>query len=170
MDGAATPKRQYAWSNSTAIRRLDIGWRRMKPQVKTVKHYFNKDGKKCYQGTKHLRDTEILGLIETFWLSFGTKIQDAFTASGLYSLPRIYPVPFAECIVALRQDLIENRPMDVTIPAPCPLGPEILAGTPEDTEGLFAKADLKGVYKYLRGGKGLQLPTHWYSQMPHEVQ
>ena len=82
---------------------------------------------------------------------------------------RTYPVPFAERIVNIRGDLIQGRPMEPLIPSPCPLGPEILSSTPEDVEGLFATADLSSVYRYLRGGKGLQLPPHWRPYMPHEV-
>ncbi|CAL1147475.1 unnamed protein product [Cladocopium goreaui] len=106
MYGSPTPKRQYAWSNSTAIRRLDVG---------------------------------------------------------------TYPVPFAQRIVNIRGDLIQGRPMEPLIPSPCPLGPQILSSTPEDVEGLFATADLGSVYRYLRGGKGLQLPPHWRPYMPCEV-
>ena len=54
-------------------------------------------------------------------------------------------------------------------PSPCPTGPEILASTPEDVDGLFQTADLSAVYNYLRGGKGLELPPHWHLAMPHEA-
>ena len=83
---------------------------------------------------------------------------------------RTYPVPFAQRIVNIRDHLINGRPMEPLGPSPTPTGPEILASTPEDVEGLFKLADLSAVYKYLRGGKGLQLPSHWYPWMPHEVQ
>ena len=63
MFGAATPKRQYAWSNSRAIRKLDVGWKRMKAQVKTCEHYYNKAGKKCWKGTRFLKPTQLLGWI-----------------------------------------------------------------------------------------------------------
>lgn len=37
-------------------------WQRpdKKDRIKTAQHYFNKNGKKCYKGTQHLRATEIL--------------------------------------------------------------------------------------------------------------
>ena len=61
MYQSLTPKRQYAWSNSPTIRKLDVGWKRMKAKVPTVEHYFNKQGKRCWKGTSHLRKTQSLG-------------------------------------------------------------------------------------------------------------
>ena len=61
MYGAGSPKRQWAWSNSKAIQRLDVGWKKMKAQYSTVKHYYDKKGVKRYHGTKALRLTEQLG-------------------------------------------------------------------------------------------------------------
>ena len=66
MYGAKTPKRQYAWSNSTGIRRLDVGWRRMRAQVQTVRHYFNSEGRRCWHGTRHLRETQNFGSIQSW--------------------------------------------------------------------------------------------------------
>lgn len=139
MFGAATPKRQYAWSNSRAIRKLDVGWKRMKAKVKTCEHYYNKAGKKCWKGTRFLKQTQE------------------------------YPVPFANNIAQLRGELVSSRPFDPLPPMRLPTGPEILDATPNDQQGLFATADLPAVYTYLRRGKGLKLPPHWQPYMPHEL-
>lgn len=58
MYGAPSPKRQYAWSNGTAITRLDVGWKRMRAKVQTVRQYEDRHGVKRYHGTKALRHTE----------------------------------------------------------------------------------------------------------------
>ena len=58
--GAGSPKRQYAWSNGSAIKRLDIGWKRMKNKIETVRQYMDKQGKKRWHGTKALSHTESL--------------------------------------------------------------------------------------------------------------
>ena len=61
-----TPKRHYAYANSEKVLQLDKGPLRAvdrkakKDRIKTADHYFNKQGKKCYKGTKHLRSTETL--------------------------------------------------------------------------------------------------------------
>ncbi|CAE7241486.1 unnamed protein product, partial [Symbiodinium sp. KB8] len=59
-------KRQFAYANSPAIRRLDRGQlqvtrarlQRTNHKIKTRRVYTNKAGKTCYQGTKQLKDTE----------------------------------------------------------------------------------------------------------------
>ena len=61
-------KRQFAYANSPAIRRLDRGQlqvtrarlQRTNHKIKTRRVYTNKAGKTCYQGTKQLKDTEML--------------------------------------------------------------------------------------------------------------
>lgn len=61
--GSPTPKRQYAYSCSKAILRLDVGWKRKfaaPASVKTVKQYKNKKGQSRYVGTQHVRGTEFL--------------------------------------------------------------------------------------------------------------
>ena len=55
-----TPKRHYAYANSEKIHELDKGPLRAVDRNITAEHYFNKQGKKCYKGTKHLRPTETL--------------------------------------------------------------------------------------------------------------
>ena len=66
---APTPKRHYAFSNSRAILKLDLGvlkWKKIKAtrdprlRVETVKVYKDGKGKVRYQGTKSLRSTELL--------------------------------------------------------------------------------------------------------------
>ena len=70
--GGPTPKRHYAISNSAAIRTLDIGplyfWKAavksMAEQghepVRLAKTYFDKQGKKRYQGLPALKSSEML--------------------------------------------------------------------------------------------------------------
>ena len=61
--GSPTPKRQYAYSCSKAILRLDVGWKRKFAATasgKTVRKYKNKKGESRYVGTRHLRETEFL--------------------------------------------------------------------------------------------------------------
>ena len=69
MYGAGSPKRQWAWSNGRAIMRLDVGWKRMKPEYQTVRHYTDKKAVRRYHGTKALRFTENLGLM--YFTSYG---------------------------------------------------------------------------------------------------
>ena len=189
MYGAKTPKRQYAWSSSTAIRRLDVGWRRMRAEVATVKHYINKEGRRCWQGTKHLRGTQILAyiccMICCMFLALGWKFWEYIKKHLIYMHAylgfieakgmnfgknlRTYPLPFANAIVNLRDDLISSRPMEHVPSHDLPSGPQILAGMPDDDAGLFSFADLSSCYRYLRCGKGLKLPQQWHRFMPLEV-
>ena len=62
MYGAPSPKRQYAWSNSKAITKLNVGWKKMDPtkKIQTVEKYHDKKGVLRYKGTKALRSTESL--------------------------------------------------------------------------------------------------------------
>lgn len=55
-----TPKRHYAYANSRAIKRLDIGYVRVPAKHKTVKQYTDSSGRQRYVGTHHLRGTENL--------------------------------------------------------------------------------------------------------------
>lgn len=58
--GAKSAKRQYAWANSPAILRLDVGWKRMKSKISTCIKYVNREGRKCYKGSPQLKGTESL--------------------------------------------------------------------------------------------------------------
>ena len=63
--GSSTPKRHYAYSNSSSILKIDKGvlqgWKRKgKNKVATAKHYVDSSGRKRYQGTSQLRSTETL--------------------------------------------------------------------------------------------------------------
>jgi len=62
MYGAGSPKRQYAWSNGTAITKLDVGWKRMKATFETARTYRDSKGVLRYHGTKSFRSTENLDL------------------------------------------------------------------------------------------------------------
>ena len=96
-------------------------------------------------------------------LDFGaTKFLPA--AACLYQ-PRIYPTKFADAIVKLREPLLNSRvtrldPMDL------PLGHHTVLSMPDDDNGLFAAADLRSVFHYLRCGKGLNVPRHWQDVVP----
>ena len=65
---ASSLKRQFAYANSPAIRRLDRGQlqvtrarlQRSNRTIKTRRSYTNKAGRLCYQGTKELKSTETL--------------------------------------------------------------------------------------------------------------
>lgn len=76
---------------------------------------------------------------------------------------RTYPLPFAKAIVNLRDDLVSSRPMEPVPSHDLPSGPA------DDDGGLFSTADLSSCYRYLRRGKGLNLPQHWHRFMPLEV-
>jgi hypothetical protein len=64
--GGETAKPQYAYSNSPAIRKLyhfrptANKVKKVHTKVETCRKYKNRDGKYCYVGTKHLKDTENL--------------------------------------------------------------------------------------------------------------
>ena len=74
--GSGTPKRQYMYSNSSAIGSIDRGRLLVtKPgkkkkracgkdakanAKKTVRHYVNSEGKRCWTGTEFLKRTEYL--------------------------------------------------------------------------------------------------------------
>ena len=66
---APTPKRHYGYSNSCEILKLDRGslqMSRRKPKgdrIKTAVGYTDRNGKRRYKGTKHLRATENLDCI-----------------------------------------------------------------------------------------------------------
>ena len=62
--GAATAKRQFAYSNSSVVRRIDKGklhvTRKVEKKVVTAVRYQNSSGKWCWQGTAALKSTENL--------------------------------------------------------------------------------------------------------------
>ena len=68
--GAQSAKRQFAYSNSPAIRKLDKGplkmsaRKRIKNKVKTAIKTVRKDGGTGWCGTKELKATETLSCIE----------------------------------------------------------------------------------------------------------
>ena len=66
--GATTAKRQFAYANSPEIRKIDRGTLQrhvdfLGKRVRTTYCYINSAGKKCYNGTKNLKGTEILAII-----------------------------------------------------------------------------------------------------------
>ena len=62
--GAATAKRQCAYSNSSVIRRIDKGKlhviRKVEKKAVTAVRYQNNSGKWCWQGAAALKSTENL--------------------------------------------------------------------------------------------------------------
>ena len=70
MYGAASPKRQWAYSNGRAIRSLDVGWKRMsKARTATAVKYQDGKGVWRYKGTKALRHSEHL-VMKSYSLCF----------------------------------------------------------------------------------------------------
>ena len=69
--GSSTPKPHYLYSNSPAA--LEIWNGKLKPGIRagskkgkktssrTTKRYTDKNGKPCWTGTRHLKETELLG-------------------------------------------------------------------------------------------------------------
>jgi len=62
---SSTPKRHYAYSNSTSVLKIDKGvlqgWKRKgKKKVTTAERYVDASGRKRYKGTSKLRGTETL--------------------------------------------------------------------------------------------------------------
>lgn len=76
--------------------------------------------------------------------------------------PRHYPVPFAQAIVRIRQELIDGR-VHHEYPHPMPPGLDTVQRAPAASEGdgLFKAARLEEVVAYLRAGTNLRLPKHW---------
>ena len=64
--GAPSAKRQFAYSNSPAVRMLDSGKQRQLPEeflrkkISTTYRYVNSAGKQCWNGTGDLKGTKIL--------------------------------------------------------------------------------------------------------------
>ncbi|CAK9117801.1 unnamed protein product [Durusdinium trenchii] len=92
---ARTPKRHFAYSNSPFIRSLDRGilqgWKKRKGKgPATAVTYESKSGKKCYKGTKHLKQTE------EYTVKFGRCVVDLHdqlttTPHGQPPLPGVLP-------------------------------------------------------------------------------
>ena len=66
--GAKTAKRQFAYANSPEIRKIDRGAQQShvefrRKSVSTTYRYINSAGRKCCNGTKDLKGTEILVII-----------------------------------------------------------------------------------------------------------
>ena len=58
MYGSPSPKRSWAYSNSSAVRQLDVGWKRMKSKISTVTKYVDGKGRQRYKGSPQLKSTE----------------------------------------------------------------------------------------------------------------
>ena len=63
-------------------------------------------------------------------------------------------------------DLIEQRPSTHSIqPFGISPGPELIR-VMRDVNSDFAQANLADCFEYIRGGKGLNLPSHWKTILP----
>lgn len=147
MYGAETPKRQWAWSNSPAITKLDVGWKRMKAKYATCEKYKNKKGQVRYKGTARLKQTE----------------QPDYKIACLSTVCRHYPDRFGDALVRLRPELIAASKCCLNdMP---PKARYTLMNMPQDNIH-FETADLLSVVKYLRYGNSLDIPSHWKEILP----
>ena len=188
---APTPKRHYAFSNSGAIARLDRGRLHLathqaqrKEKVVTAKRSRNAAGKITYQGTDALRQTEQLARMEsssdTCIYKFKAKnllyiqIRYKFDTPDLPVTklkpswrPREYPMQFGRHLANNCEALkaaCESKPL---IPSDIGQATEIFESMQYGVKPeLWAFADLKSVFKYLRGGKSLNLPHEWKHLVP----
>jgi len=144
--GGETAKPQYAYSNSPAIRKLyhfrptANKVKKVHTKVETCRKYKNRDGKDCYVGTKHLKDTEI------------------------------YPDYFASTISVLIDDLKAAQRGTPEVPDPVPPALEsfqdLNSGKGSD---LFEFADLESAFRYLRKGHSLRIPEGWAHHVPKSI-
>ena len=102
-----------------------------------------------------------IGLVLDWWLLFGPDALCHCSPCILF-YPRHYPVPFAQAIVRIRQELIDGR-VHHEYPHPMPPGVDTVqrAPTASEGDGLFKAARLGEVVTYLRAGTNLRLPKHW---------
>ena len=155
MYGSPTPKRSWAYSNASAIMKLDVGWKRLKAKITTVEKYKDSRGKMRYKGTSKLRQTEHPGAWLKWWLACLSA-----------AVPRFYPEPFALSVQRLRGQLMDTRCNSWTAsvratPIRLPSGPDIIRAVDDRLDDLFGFADLASAYAYVRGYRGLKLPEHW---------
>ncbi|CAE7588707.1 unnamed protein product [Symbiodinium sp. CCMP2592] len=141
---ARSAKRQYAYSNSAAVRRLDKGAlkatarKAIKKKVATTIRSMGADGTERYTASKHLKASEI------------------------------YPLQFAEAVAGIFQDLKSTCKGCPSLPNPVPSGLELYASasTPVDVSLMYKTAQLGDVYDYLRGCKYLHIPLEWRCHFP----
>ncbi|CAE7773786.1 unnamed protein product [Symbiodinium microadriaticum] len=142
-------KRQFAYANSPAIRRLDRGQlqvtrarlQRTNHKIKTRRVYTNKAGKTCYQGTKQLKDTEK------------------------------YPVLFGLAVAKILEELKASaKGCPATPGTQVPAALASFLGIPESAEAdLYEFAKLGAAYEYIRGGKSLRIPQDWRAYLPQTI-
>ena len=70
--GGLTPKRHIAWSNAATVEVLDLGTLLKEHRQKLSRHgqqstrtYKSRSGKKRFHGTRFLKQTQILGLLNS---------------------------------------------------------------------------------------------------------
>lgn len=68
------------------------------------------------------------------------------------------------------QDFKEQKKGNPVVPAEIPSAREsFLASDKTAGLGLFDHADLKSVFEYLRGGRGLKIPEEWKNVIPRSL-
>ncbi|CAE7259490.1 unnamed protein product [Symbiodinium sp. CCMP2592] len=141
---ARSAKRQYAYSNSAAIRKLNLGAlkatarKKIKQKVATTIRSLGPDGAQRYTASKHLKPSEI------------------------------YPLQFAEAVADILDDLKSTCKGCPRLPGQVPSGLELYAAatTPDDVRLMYETAQLGDVYDYLRGCKYLHIPAEWRCLFP----
>ncbi|CAL1170825.1 unnamed protein product [Cladocopium goreaui] len=142
---SSTPKRHYAYSNSTSVLKIDKGvlqgWKRKgKKKVTTAERYVDASGRKRYKGTSKLRGTEV------------------------------YPMPFAREFCDLVEELKSNVQGKPQLPDPIPSALETFHhGFELANPELYRQVNLASVYNYLRRSKQLRIPHDWLPFMPEQL-
>ncbi|CAL1151064.1 unnamed protein product [Cladocopium goreaui] len=140
-----TPKRHYAYANSEKILQLDKGPLRAvdrkakKDRIKTADHYFNKQGKKCYKGTKHLRSTEV------------------------------YPMPFARTLVDMLDAMKSTAKGQPALPMELPPALTTMGEPWPMADCEWSFAGFGEVFDYLRGNRKLEIPPEYRAVIPRKI-
>ena len=162
--GGPTAKPHYLYSNSKHVAKLQKGklQRPVDPTPSnTCEHYINKNGKRCWVGTKKLKQTERKPQLVNLCVACLLR-----RASFICSLtePREYPPKFALKLVSLFNELVDEKAGVPSLPDPLPSISEMCdSATFAD---MWEEADMGEVVAYLRGGKGLRLSAEYRSLFP----
>ncbi|CAE7355961.1 unnamed protein product [Symbiodinium sp. CCMP2592] len=147
---ASSLKRQFAYANSPAIRRLDRGQlqvTRARLQssdrtVKTRRSYTNKSGKLCYQGTKELKATEKYPVL--FGLAIAKIFEELKALQAELAILDKKPIRMASIsTLSLDSREVDEPPTPVPPPAiPAVAPPPESGGVPAVTEpSLLSKSE-----------------------------
>ena len=166
--GARSPKRHQGLSNNKWVEvfnrgKLQAKDRKPDPTFKTSHTYTDKNGRRRWQGTKQLKESQLGSqlFLQVVWCSQKCLVRVYHDRGGQL---RIYPVRFG--VHALRY-----LPKLKTCGQGCPMLQEIPSG-PEIFKALiwedWQEANLRDVGVYLRGGKSLDLTPAWRAVFPTE--